>query len=290
MPTDTIVQDLPRRRTGKIVSRVGRQKLLTLTAFGVTLYFGVAVVVSGIEFAAQSAGCPLVANGANAEGVAWWDILYFNLITILTVGYGDLHPVSFGKALSVAEAFVGVGLFSVLVAVFTVKALMPPANTIVFSKHAFYCSELERFLIVFVNTTNRRLGIVAISSYFKIGGDWPVTPHVTAPLMTQSVQTFLVDKVSQAQLIEELREGDCLRVGIDAKTDFSSFSTSIQYSTDDILVIANRRRLIEFFEPRWDPDFTSPEFLKAFHDGCDAAAPTLKVSVERARGSKSKTL
>jgi len=205
-------------------------------------------------------------------------------------GVWRLGPISFGKALSVAEAFVGIGLFSVLVAVFSVKALMPPANTIVFSRHAFYCTEPERFLIVFVNTTNRRLGNVAISSYFKIGGDWAVRPHITAPLITQSVQTFHVDEVSQDDLINALREGDCLRVGIDAKMEFSSFSAFIQYSTDNILVIANRRGLIEFFEPLWDPDFTSPEFLKAFHDGCDADAPTLKAWVEQARGSKSKTI
>lgn len=291
MPTNAIIQDFPRRKTGKLVSWIGRQRVLTLTALGVTIYFGVAIVVSIVEFAAQLAEHPLVVYSADAKGVAsWWDILYFNLITILTVGYGDLQPASFGKALSVAEAFVGVGLFSVLVAVFTVKALMPPANTIVFSRHAFYCTEPERFLIVFVNTTTQRLGNVAISSYFKIGGDWPVRPHITAPLITQSVQTFHVDHVSQAQLIEALREGDCLRVGIDAKMDFSSFSASIQYSTDDILVIANRRKLVEFFEPRWDPDFTSPDFLKAFHDGCDADAPTLKASVEQARGSQSKIL
>jgi hypothetical protein len=160
----------------------------------------------------------------------------------------------------------------------------------VFSKRAFYCTEPERFLIVFVNTTNRRLGNVAISSYFKLGGDWPVKPHVTAPLITQSVQTFYVDHVRQVELINALREGDCLRVGVDAKMEFYNFSAFIQYSTDNIMVIANRKRLIEFFEPRWNPDFTSPEFLKVFHDGCDATAPTLKSSVEQARRSKSETL
>ena len=35
------------------------------------------------------------------------------------------------------EAFVGVGLFSVLVAVVTLKALLPPRNTIVLFKERF---------------------------------------------------------------------------------------------------------------------------------------------------------
>jgi hypothetical protein len=178
----------------------------------------------------------------------------------------------------------------VIVAVLTLKGLSPPTNTIVFSKRAFYCTDTERFLIIFVNTNVGRLGNVAISSYFKLSGDWGVRPHITAPLITQSVQTFHVDKVYQSRLIEQLRDGDCLRVGIDAKMDFSSFSGSIQYSSDEIFVIANRRKLIDFFEDRWNPNFASPELLKVFHEGCDAGAPTLKAAVERARLSKSETL
>lgn len=131
---------------------------------------------------------------------------------------------------------------------------------------------------------------MAISSYFKLGGDWVVRPAITAPFITQSVQTFHLEGVSQADLISNLREGDCLRVGVNAGMGFSNFSTFVQYSTDNILVIANRRKLIEFFEPRWDPDFRSPVFLKAFHDGCDAAALTLKSSIEEARRSRSDTL
>jgi hypothetical protein len=290
VPTELNIHDLPYSRTGKVLSWVARQNLWMLVVCGVGLYFGFAIIVSVIEFAAQSAGCFLVAGDTNTKPVDWWDILYFNLITILTVGYGDFHPVSYGKGLSVAEAFIGVGLFSILVSVLTVKALLPPKNAIIFSRHAFYCTKPECFLIIFVNTTGQRLGNVIISAYFKLGGDWGVRPSITAPFITQSVQTFYIKKVKQTHLIDRLREGDCLRVGVNAGMGFSNFATFVQYDVDEILVIPDRANLIEFFEPRWKPNFDDPEFRKVFHYGCVATAPVLIASVEQARRSQSETL
>jgi hypothetical protein len=291
MSTARPPRSLPRKRTGRVLSWIARRRLFTLIILGAALYFSIAVLVSAMEVAAQCAGHRLVqASDKEGQDVPWWDILYFNLITILTVGYGDLHPISFGKILSVLEAFSGAALFSVSLAVVAIKLLAPPPNTIAFSKHAFYCTGPELFMVVFINTTDRRLASVAISSYFKLGGDWSVKPHVTAPLLTQSVQTFYVERLEQGKLIEALREGDCLRVGIDVGMDFSGFSTSVQYSPDEILVIADRRKMVEFFEPRSSPDLASPELAQTFDYGCDANAPTLRQAVEQARRSQSNAL
>jgi hypothetical protein len=158
MPIDFAIHDLPEKKTGRFLSWIDKRSVGRLAAIGVALYLSVAVVISGIELAASWAGKPLVLAEKSGGVGTFSDILYFNLITILTVGYGDFHPASYGRGLSVVEAFVGVGLFSVLVAVITIKALLPPRDTIVFSHHAFYCTELERFLIVFVNTTSGNLG------------------------------------------------------------------------------------------------------------------------------------
>jgi len=287
--TGSIIHDLPRKRTGKALSWIEQQTVSILAVLGLALYAGFTTAVSALEFGAQFAGSILVAEDASDKAISWWDIFYFNFITILTVGYGDFHPVSYGKALSIIEALIGVGLFGFIVSILTVKALLPPRNTIVFSRNAFYCTEPECFLIVFVNTTNRILANLSLSWYFKLEGDWVVRPAITAPLVTKSVQTFYLERVSQGDLINRLREGDCLRVGLSAAMGFSNFSTHVQYSTDNVLVIANRQDLIDFFEPRWDPDFGAPSFLKAFHYGCDASAPTLAASVEEARRSRSDT-
>jgi hypothetical protein len=284
VPSDSAIHDLPQKRTGGFLSLIEQHSVGRLTIIGVVLYLSVAVGISGIELAAFQYGHPLVLNDKGTGVSTFAEILYFNLITILTVGYGDLHPASYGRGLAVIEAFVGVGLFSVLVAVVTLKALLPPRNTIVFSRNAFYCTEPERFLIVFVNTTTGRLGNVTISSYFKLGGDWSVRPSITAPFITQSVQTFHLDEVPHEALISRLRDGDCLRVGITAGLGFSNFSTSVQYSADRILVIPNRAKLIQFFEPRWNPDFKSSEFIQMFHDGPEKAV-ALASFVSEARGS-----
>lgn len=276
-------QELPRKRTGRALAWLNQQGIWKFILIGIILYLFVVLLISGIEYFFHIAGHDLVFNN-NSPVDDFCDILYFNFITILTVGYGDFHPKSYGKFLSVIEAFVGVGLFSVLVAIVTVKSLLPPRDTIVFSRYAYYCTEPKRFLIIFVNTSNTNLGNAEISSYFKLGGDWGVRPSVTSPFITQAVQTFHIDQEDLQTIIAELKDGDCLRVGITGGIGFTSFSTSIQYHADKILVIQNRDELTAY-DGFWKPDFTSPEFQKMFHYK-PANALTLEAYVKAERGAK----
>lgn len=275
-------QRLPLRRSGGLLAWVEQRSLIQVVWIGMALYLTVVIGITAIELAFCAAGKVLVLSDKAPAG--FLDILYFNFVTILTIGYGDFHPVLYGKVFSVIEAFVGVGLFSVLVAVITVKALLPPQNAIVFSRYAYYCTEARSFLIVFVNTTNRRIGNVELCHYFKLGGDWTVTPSIRSPFITRSVQTFYFMDATQDRLISSLREGDCLRVGIAGAVGFTNLSTFIQYSADRILVIPNRKKLVEFFEPLQDPDFRSPRFEEMFHYRPEQAA-TLTSFVETARSS-----
>jgi voltage-gated potassium channel len=46
------------------------------------------------------------------EGWSWLDSAYFATVTIATVGFGDLHPVTtLGKVLVMIYIYVGVGIF-----------------------------------------------------------------------------------------------------------------------------------------------------------------------------------
>lgn len=50
------------------------------------------------------------------EGLRWIDSLYFSVITVSTVGYGDISPETHaGKVFTMAYAVVGIGVFVALV-------------------------------------------------------------------------------------------------------------------------------------------------------------------------------
>lgn len=177
------------------------------------------------------------------------------------------------------EAFVGVGLFGLLVAVVTLKALLPPRNTIVFSKNA----EPERFLVVFVNTTTGSLGNATISptSSWAVTGvsDLRLLPRSSLNRFRPSIWTKCCRRPSS-----KLGDGDCLRVGITAGLGFPIFRLSCSTRWITFRVIPSRAKFIQFFEPRWNPDFKSPEFARMFHD--DPENPVSLASfVSEARGS-----
>lgn len=53
------------------------------------------------------------------EHWGWVDVLYFSVITISTVGYGDFSPqTAEGKLFTIAYLIVGIGLFVVATAAF----------------------------------------------------------------------------------------------------------------------------------------------------------------------------
>jgi hypothetical protein len=264
------IKELPPKRIGRLLALLERHPLWHLICGGFLLYLFIVLLISIIEYEYTSlvVGRYLILNSNNSPVTDFQDILYFNFGTILTLGYGEFQPVFIGKVLSLLEALLGVALFGFLVAVFTVKALLPPQNTIVFSKYAYYCTGTipQCFLIIFLNASELNLGNVEISSYFKLGGDWKVKGSVTSPFITQSVQTFYIDQFEETRILSELRNGDCLRVGMVGGLGFAGFSTSIQYSLDEIMVIPDRRELVTFFESRSHPkNLNCPEIQRMFH-------------------------
>jgi hypothetical protein len=278
---------LPNKRTGKLISLLERNSFWRIFLTGILIYLGIVLFITTIEYFLHVFGYDYIYNCKNLAANSYSDFMFFNLFSILTISYGDFHPVFLGRLFSIIEAFLGVGVFSALVSIIIVKALLPPQNTIVFSKYGYYCTNMDPqcFLIIFVNTSNTNLGNVEISSYFKLGGDWEVKPAITSPFITQAVQTFYLDTCSEKDIIDFLRDGDCLRVGMVGGLGFTSFSTFIQYDINEILVIPDRSKLIEYFEPLGSPDFSKNDFRNMF-DYCPKEAITLRKYVDKLKDSQ----
>ena len=205
-------------------------------------------------------------KAADGSVVGWWDIVYFNFTSILTIGYGDYSPNGGGaRFITVLEAILGTVILGITLAALTAKFLSPPQDAIVFSRYAYYCIDDEKLLVIYVNTSRCRLVNVEISSYFKLGGDWEVRPSVRSPFVTRAVQTFFTDVVHEDDLVRLLNDSsDAFRFGISGQLGGASLSVAIEYKPTDIVVIPNRDPLTAYPGFR-DVDFHSPELEKMFH-------------------------
>lgn len=232
---------------------------------GLALYVSVVAIISGVEWYFSGTGHTWV-KAADGSTVGWWDIVYFNFISILTIGYGDYSPNGNGaRFITVLEAILGTGILGITLAALTAKFLSPPQNAIVFSRHAYYCIDDEKFLVIYLNTSRSRLVNAEISSYFKLGGDWMVRPSVRSPFVTRAVQTFFTDLVPEDELVKFLNEAsDAFRFSISGQLGATSFSVAIEYKPADIIVLRNRDPLTAY-PGFWDVDFHSLEFQKMFH-------------------------
>jgi hypothetical protein len=162
------------------------------------------------------------------------------------------------------EALLGAGLFGLFISIVTAKILAAPVNTVVFSRFAYDCTDDQRFLVIFVNTTRSLLENVDISSYMKLGGDWVVDVPVRTPFIGKSVWTFHMNTIAESRLISELGKDDLFRCALTGQIGSTTFSAAMQYSITEILVIPNRDELITF-QGFWDADLSSEEVVKMFH-------------------------
>jgi len=256
---------LPKRRTGLRVEWLTSWPMWLIALIGLALYLAVVAITSAVEWYSSEAGHSWV-KAADGSAVGWWDIVYFNFVSILTIGYGDYSPNGVGaRSITVLEAILGTGILGITLAALTAKFLSPPRNAVVFSRHAYYCTEDQKFLVIYLNTSRSRLVNAEISSYFKLGGDWRVRPSVRSPFVTRAVQTFFTDLVPEAELVKFLNEpSDAFRFGISGQLGGASFSVAIEYKPSDIIVLPNRETLTAY-PGFWDVDFQSPELKAMFH-------------------------
>jgi voltage-gated potassium channel len=98
-----------RRTTPEEVRMLGRRRLAESTLLVVVAIMLVLVTACSVAIVLVEAGAPR-ANIVTGDDAVWWA-----LVTVATVGYGDYYPVTrWGRIIGVALMFGGVTLFSVL--------------------------------------------------------------------------------------------------------------------------------------------------------------------------------
>jgi hypothetical protein len=102
---------------GLLINLIERVSL----TFHITLYILV-VFVLGIIYWLLSCSTPtngLIVSGATGGPVNFCTALYFSVITITTVGYGDIVPIGFSRVLACSEAIFGLAMLGIILAKIT---------------------------------------------------------------------------------------------------------------------------------------------------------------------------
>jgi len=223
----------------EIISELNRKKLI---GAGVLLYIGTVFIFSVVESFLH----PETHIANNHLTVSFLDLIYFNFISILTIGYGDLAPTGIFRVLTVIEAMAGLAIYGLVISIITIKVMLPGKHTIVFSKYAYYCLDDHSFMIIYLNTATQFLTNVETSWYFKLGEDWKTLPPIKVPFITKSVQTFYLSFLPMKDIKPKLHYLDCLRVGISGSLGMSTYSTFVEYGLSDILIVPNRAELTAY--------------------------------------------
>lgn len=81
----------------------------------VVLYLAFIVLCAGLYYKFGPYGHGLVDSSGNTS-IAFGDCLYFSVVTITSLGYGDYRPIGFGKVTAAVEILFGVSAIAAILA------------------------------------------------------------------------------------------------------------------------------------------------------------------------------
>lgn len=274
---DDGVRILPARRRSSPSEFVDRRSLVGLVAIGLAVYLALVLSFTAIDILLTRAGWAMVQQTIDNQSVPVTrlsDLLYFNFVTVMTIGYGDLTPAGWGRLIACLEAVAGVAVFGALVSAAVLKLTLPRKSTVVFSKFCYFTLEDARFVLTFVNTSGTNIVNAGMCSMLRLGrADWCVRPSIRTPYIGFSGWPFSVNLLADYLSEEELKTEDWRRLviypddgikfGIQGALGVASFSSSVKYSLTDCWVLRSKSDLPTAILQ--DPKWGTREFEEAFH-------------------------
>ena len=168
--------------------------------------------------------------------VNFWDALYFSLVTVSSLGYGDIRPVGWTRLLVGAEVIIGLSFFGLLVA----KISSVKQDYIL--RRMYYSDVIDGRLKEFADELDEKLKLYRITSNMLLSGE--IDPELTYTFKADVKETTLFFQVHGLlreinELVEfEIHNGDFF--GDVSDTTMSRILASIQGLLDHTLRITER--------------------------------------------------
>jgi voltage-gated potassium channel len=149
------------------------------------------------------------------EHLSFTDALYFTIVTISTVGYGDIHPISTaGKLLTIVLIIIGIGMFLTIVTRFTQSLVQRGLNKL--RRHrinmligVFFTEMGNQLLMLFIHCDP---DIKAIREELLVDNGWTVADFTRLRRRLQQaefgIDIALMDLVTLKGFLKE--KGDAL--------------------------------------------------------------------------------
>ncbi|MDP2233316.1 MAG: potassium channel family protein [Actinomycetota bacterium] len=174
----------------RLINEVSLTRLL-LTLLGITVGFG--FLYWGLERAMPGTLVFTYYNGAS-PGIG--DALYFSVVTLTSLGYGDIRPDGIARLIAGVEVVLGLSFFGVIVA----KISSVKQDYIL--RRMYYADLIDRRLSEYVEKLDEYRKLYRITSNMLLDGE--IDPELTTTFKAEVAETTLFYQVHS--LLHEIRD------------------------------------------------------------------------------------
>lgn len=202
-------------------------------------HFKVSVILLLLIILMGSAGYMIIENWS------FLDAIYMTIITISTVGYSEVHPISkMGKVFTVFLVFGGVG-FSVYVAAAVVQFMVEGQIRTILGRRRLN-KKIERLKHHYIVCGYGRIGRVLCNNLRKSAIDLVVIEKAPEliPIMEEDGVLYLTsDAADEASLIQAgIKQSKCLVAALGTDTDNVFLVLTARQLNPDLVIIARASR------------------------------------------------